>query len=235
MPLAVPSSSELRLLSSMATRRVLAELTKRFEAQSACRVVFESVGGVDVAKRVKAGEAVDAVVLAREVIDEMMRSGHITEGTRRDLVASPVAVAVRAGAGRPDISRVDGVKRAVLAARSVGYSTGPSGRYLAELFARWDDTGALTDRLTVAPAGVPVAALVARGDVELGFQQLSEMLGVEGIDVVGLLPSEIQVVTIFSGGVTRTSTQPQAALALLEFLAAPAAADIKRAHGMEPA
>jgi molybdate transport system substrate-binding protein len=229
----VGDATEIRVMSSMATRRVLADLATRFEAQSPWRVALESVGGVDATRRVKAGEILDAVVLARDAIDELIATGHIVAGSRIDLVASPVAVAVRAGASRPDIGTADAVKRAVLAASRVGYSTGPSGSHLAKIFGGWDP--ALKDRITVASPGVPVGTLVARGDVELGFQQLSELIGLEGIEVVGLLPAPIQVVTIFSGGVARTSTQPDAVRTLLSFMAAPSATEVKRIYGMDAA
>jgi molybdate transport system substrate-binding protein len=226
---------QIRVLSSMATRRVLADLAVRFEAESSHRVAVESVGGVDAAKRVRAGEALDAVVLAREVIDDLITTGHLVAGSRIDVVASPVALAVRAGAARPDVSTADGVRRAVMSAGRIGYSTGPSGSHLARIFAGWDTTGHLKDRIIVAPPGTPVATLVARGDVELGFQQLSELMGVEGIDIVGLLPAPIQLVTVFSGGIARTSTQPDAVRALLAFMADEAVVDVKRKYGMNAA
>src|SRR5688572_19971766 len=121
----------------MATRRLLAELTARFEARSSTKVAVESIGGVDAAKRVRAGEAFDVVVLAGDVIDQLSTEGRIIAGTRVDIAASPVAVAVRAGARHPDISSAGAVRDAVLAAATIGYSTGPSGTYLAKLFDRW--------------------------------------------------------------------------------------------------
>ncbi len=226
------ATSKIRMVSSMATRHVLAELISRFEAASPLPVELVSIGGVDAAKRVKAGEAFDVVVLAANVIDDLIAAGHLVAGSRVDLVTSPVALAVRAGASHPDISSAEGVKRAVLAARTVGYSTGPSGTYLAQLFAGWDPTGDIKSRIVIAPPGVPVATLVARGDVELGFQQLSELLGVDGIDVVGMLPAAIQMVTTFSGGVGSAATHPDAARGLLAFMASPAATEIKERFGM---
>ena len=141
---------------------------------------------------------------------------------------------MRAGAAHPDISSGAAVKAAVLAARKVGYSTGPSGQYLAKLFASWDADGTLKDRITVAQPGVPVASLVARGDIDLAFQQLSE-LGGDGIEVVGPLPPDIQMITTFSGGVASSSTQPDAARALLAFFGSPATRSLKQAPGMDAA
>jgi molybdate transport system substrate-binding protein len=218
----------------MATRRLLGEIIAQFEKTSPHRVALESVGGLDAAKRVRAGEPLDVVVLAREVIDDLIGAARIVEGSRVDVAVSAIGVAVRSGTPHPDISSADGVKAAVLAARRIGYSTGPSGQYLAKLFASWDPDGRLKDRITVAPVGVPVGSLVARGDIDLAFQQLSE-LGGDGIDVVGQLPPDIQMMTTFSGGVARASAQPDAARALLAFMASPTLTPIKREHGMDAA
>ena len=218
----------------MATRRLLGEMIAQFEKTSPHRVALESVGGLDAAKRVRAGEPLDVVVLAREVIDDLIGAARIVQGSRVDVAVSAIGVAVRSGTPHPDISSVDGVRAAVLAARRIGYSTGPSGQYLARLFASWDPDGRLKDRITVAPVGVPVGSLVARGDIDLAFQQLSE-LGGDGIDVVGQLPPDIQMMTTFSGGVARASAQPDAARALLAFMASPALTPIKREHGMDAA
>ena len=218
----------------MATRQVLADLVAGFAQQSGTQAAIESVGGVDAAKRVAAGEAFDVVILASDAIDKLMAAGHLAPGSKVDWVHSGVAVAVPAGAPLPDLSSEDAVRAAVLAAPSISLSTGPSGVALAQLFARWGIADQIAPRMVQAPPGVPVGALVARGEVALGFQQLSELLHVPGITIAGPLPAAIQITTTFSAGVGAQSPQTDAARALLAYLASPQAADAKRRQGMAP-
>src|SRR5205085_6264611 len=222
-------------ISSMAMRHVLTELGEAYEQQSGQRVIIASVGGVDAVRRVQEGEAVDFVVLAADSIEKLAAGGHVVPRSRTDLARSAVAMAVAAGATRPDVSSESAIRDAILQARSIGYSTGPSGAHLVRLFERWAIADAVAPRSVQASPGVPVGTLVARGDVELGFQQLSELMHVPGIDVIGLLPQEIQISTVFSGAVCTASNRPAAAKALLSFLASPEADVAKRRHGMEPA
>jgi molybdate transport system substrate-binding protein len=228
-------TSRITGISSMATRQVLADLCAAFEQRSGVEVAIESVGGVDAAKRVQSGEPFDVVVLASNAIDQLIAASRVVAGSKVDLVHSGVAIAVCAGAPRPDIGSEDAVRRAVRSARSIGVSTGPSGVQLAQLFERWGISAEIKDRIVQAPPGVPVGALVARGEVELGFQQLSELMHLEGIDVVGALPPAIQIVTTFSAGVCVGSTQAEAVRRMLDFMASPLATEAKRRHGMEPA
>ncbi len=226
----------LRLISSMATKPLLADLAALYRAQApGVEVQVESVGGVDAAKRVEAGEAFDGVVLASNAIDKLIASGHVLSGSRTDLVRSGVAVAVPAGTPVPDISTEAALKAAVLAAPTLGYSTGPSGVQLAKQFEAWGIAEQIAPRIVQAKPGVPVASLVAKGEVALGFQQLSEMLGVPGITLVGGLPKEVEIITTFSGSVAAACQQPDAMRALLAFWRSPACDALKRQHGMDPA
>lgn len=227
-------SASLRAISSMATRQVLADLAAAWQDRSGLRVAIESVGGVDAANRVAAAEAFDAVFLACDAIDKLLAAGHVA-GTRVDLVRSEVAVAVRRGSPRPDLSSAEAVRQAVLAAPSIGDSTGPSGTALLELLERWGIAGQVRPRTVQAPPGIPVGSLVAKGEVALGFQQHSELMHLDGIEVVGPLPAPIRITTIFSGAVCTAAAQPLQARALLDFMASPQAADAKRRQGMEPA
>ncbi len=227
-------TSALRIISSMATRQLLMDLLAAHQHESGQSATLEAVGGVDAAKRVLAGEDFDVVVLAARAIDELIVAGRIVAGSRVDLVDSGVYLAVRAGAPRPAIATEDDIRRAVLDAHSVGYSTGPSGVYLAALFERWGISEALKGRTVQAPAGVPVGSLLAKGEVALGFQQLSELMNQAGIEVLGPLPPAIQIMTTFSAGLSASSGSAQASRTLMAFMAspAPAVAAIKRANGM---
>lgn len=219
----------------MATRLVLGELTAAYAASTGVVTQIQSVGGVDAAKRVAAGEAFDAVFLASDAVDKLEAAGHVVAGSRVDLFRSGVAVAVRAGASAPDIASEDALKRAVLAARSISLSTGPSGTALAALFARWGIADEIAPRMVQAPPGVPVGSLVAKGEVELGFQQWSELMHLDGIQVLGALPQAVAIVTTFSGAVCTASTQAAAVRGLLQYFSSPEVEATKRRHGMEPA
>ena len=220
----------------MATRHLLADLVAAFSGTFPnADVSIESTGGVEAARRVAAGEPFDGVVLAAGALEALIAQGHVIAGSRVDVVQSPMAMAVRTGAARLPVDTEDAVTRAVLSAPRIGYSTGPSGDHLLALFERWGIAAIVKDRLVQARPGIPVASLVATGQVDLGFQQLSELLRVDGVEVIGLLPEAIQGTTTFSAGVARTSTQVERVRELLAFMGSPAVAAIKRSHGMEPA
>lgn len=221
-------------ISSMATRAVLAELAAAYRDRAGVEVAIESVGGVDAAKRVAAGEAFDVVLLASDAIDKLITAGHLA-APRVDLVRSPVAIAVRAGAPKPDVGSEAAVQHAVLAARSLAYSTGPSGAHLQRLFERWGLADVVQAKLVQAPPGVPVGRLVADGQAELGFQQLSELMHLPGIEVLGTLPAPIEFITTFSAALPPAGAQADAVRALLAFMTSPDAVAAKHRHGMAPA
>lgn len=221
-------------ISSMATRQILAELSGAYQQKTGRSVAIESVGGVDAAKRIRAGENFDIVVLAEDAMKKLEAEGFLKSGSRAGFAESSIAVAVRAGKKRPDLTSEATTKAAVLAAQSVGYSTGPSGTHVLKVLERWGVDAKDTKRVVQAPPGVPVGTLVARGEVELGFQQLSEFLEVQGIEVAGLLPSEIQSVTLFACGISALAGNEAGARDLIAFLASPDANATKWKHGMEP-
>ena len=226
----------IRVISSMATKPLLTDLARLFMAHAPqFEVQLESVGGVDAAKRVQAGEAFDCVVLASNAIDSLQTEDLLLKGSRTDLVHSGVAVGVPMGASTPDISTEQALRQAVLAAASLGISTGPSGVQLGKLFEHWGIAEQIKDRIVQAKPGVPVGALLAQGQVALGFQQLSEMMGVAGITVLGPLPDAVQITTTFSGSVAITSARPEGVRKMLAIWASAACIPTKLQHGMEAA
>jgi molybdate transport system substrate-binding protein len=227
-------STRLAGISSMATRHVLADVADAWQLFGG-EVAFESVGGVDAARRVRDGEKFDLVVLAAEAIGKLASAGRIVAGSAVDVARSTVAIAARQGSAHPVVDTEAALLTAVLSARSLGYSTGPSGDALQKLFARWGITDQVRARIVQAPPGVPVGVLLARGEVELGFQQLSELMHLDGIDVIGPMPPGLEIATTFSGAICTASTHPDTARAWLDFARSPAADEAKRRHGMRPA
>jgi len=228
------AAAPIKILTSMATREALQALADAYPDAAARPIAIENIGGVKAAERVRGGEVLDVIVLADNVIDGLIAEGKLRPG-RFDFASSGVTMCVPKGRALPNISNGDAVKQAVLAATAVCYSTGPSGVYLEKLFAQWGIADALKSKLVVAPPGVPVGGLVAEGKADLGFQQLSELIHLSGIEIVGGLPPDIQKRTMFSAGIPVASTNPEGARAVLAYMTAPAAADLKRKNGMEPA
>jgi molybdate transport system substrate-binding protein len=224
----------LKVMSSLAIKAAYLELLPQFEKASRHEVATQWVGMADILKRIKAGESVDLVIGSAALVDELTQLGRIMPGSRVDLVKSGVGVAVRAGARKPDLGSIEALKRTLRAAKSIGYSSGPSGVYLAGLFQRLGIAEELQAKITQTPPGVLVGELVARGEIELCFQQVPELLAVAGIDYAGPLPREIQAVTVFSGGIASAAAQPEAAKALMAFLTSADAAPVIRIKGMEP-
>ena len=229
------AAAEIQVIASSAFREVYFELVPQFEQMHKQKVVASFSSSPDIMKRAKAGESADLFILASGSVDELIKVGKVVPGSRVDLAKSGVGIAVRAGAPKPDISSSDAVKRALLAAKSIGYSGGASGAYITELFQRMGMADELKPKLRQAPPGVPVGELIARGEVEIGFHQMSELLPVAGIDILGPLPADIQQFTVFSAGVSTGAKTPDAAKELVKFLTAPGTVPLIRKKGMEPA
>ncbi len=217
---------------SAAFKEAYLELVPQFERASGHKVESLWVPSVQMMTRLKGGESVDLVILSAASLDELRKAGLVSD--RTDLARSGIGVAVKSGARRPDISSGEAVKRAVLAAKGIAYSTGPSGIYLMGLFQRMGIAEAIKSKVKQVQ-GEPAGGVVARGEAEIAFQQVSELLPVPGIDLVGPLPADIQQITVFSAGLHAAAKQPDAARALVKYLTAPAAAPVIRKKGMEPA
>ena len=226
--------TEIKVMLSAAFKEAYLELAPQFERATGHKLVTLWVPSVQMMNRLKGGETVDVVILSAGSLDELIQAGRVVPGSRVDLARSGVGVAVRAGAPKPDISSGETVKHALLNAKAIAYSTGPSGIYLAGLFERMGIAEQLKSKLRRVQ-GEPAGAVVARGEADLAFQQVSELLPVAGIDLVGPLPPDIQKITTFSAGICVGAKEPDAAKALIHFLTAPAAAPVIRKKGMEPA
>ena len=225
----------MNVIASLAIKAAYLELVPAFERQSRTKVETQWVGMADIRKRMLAGELTDVVIGSAALIEDLINGGSLDSRTRTDLAKSGVGAAVRAGARKPDIGNVDALKKALLNASSIVYSSGPSGVYLAELFQRLGLAEALKAKAKQAPPGVLVGELVAKGQFELCFQQLPELRQVAGITYIGPLPAEVQMVTVFSGAVHSRSSQGKPANALLRHLASRDAHRVMRKHGLEPA
>lgn len=223
---------EIRVMQSAAFKEAYETLVSGFERASGHKVTTLWTPSVDMMGQLKGGEVVDLVIMSASAIDELVKHGKLAD--RTDLATSGIGVAVRAGAPKPDISSGDALKRAVLAAKSIVYSTGPSGIYLKALFERMGIAAQIKSKILICK-GEPAGAVVARGEAEIGFQQVCELLPVAGIDLVGPLSSDIQIITTFSAGVHVDAAQTEAARALVSHLTAKQAHPVIRKCGMEPA
>jgi molybdate transport system substrate-binding protein len=230
---AAAGAAEIKVLSTQATEEAYRELVPLFEQASGHKVTTIITGTLDVQKRIAASETYDLIIMAGPAIDDFIKSGKIVPGSRVDLARSGVGVAVRAGAPKPDISSTEALKKTLMAAKSIGYSTGPSGVYLANLFQRLGVAVAVKPKLKQTPTGVFVGSIVANGEAEIGFQQVSELSHFPGVDFVGPLPADLQEITVFASGIQVGAKQVEAAKAWVKFLAAPASAPAFTKRGLE--
>jgi molybdate transport system substrate-binding protein len=227
-------AAELKVLSTQATEEAYRELVPQFEKDTGHKVTTVFTGTLDANKRLAAGETYDLLIMSGPSIDEHIKAGKVVPGSRVDLAKSGVGVGVKAGAPKPDISTTEALKKTLLAAKSIGYSTGPSGVYVIGLFQRMGVADEVKGKLKQTPTGVFVGSIIASGEAEIGFQQVSELSHFAGVDYVGPLPADVQQFTTFSSGIVAGTKETDAAKALVKFIAAPAAAAAFKKRGMEP-
>jgi molybdate transport system substrate-binding protein len=223
--------AHLTVMQSLAFKEAYLKLAPQFEGASGHRVSTLWVPTGKIITTLEAGEAADLVIIAAAVVDALIAKRLARE--RIDVARCGVGVAVRAGAARPDLSSAESLKRAVLAAKSLVYSRGPSGVYLDGLFERMGIAGEIEHKL-MRVQGEPAGEIVARGEAEIGFQQMCELLPVAGIDVVGPLPAQVQEITTFAATVLDDARAPEAARELIEYLRTGAAKAVIRATGLDP-
>ncbi len=226
----------LRAISSMATRQLLADMVHSYAQIHGAQWQVESVGGVDAARRVAAGEPFELVLLASDAIDQLIAQGHLLSGSRTDWVLSTVVVAVPEGVPPPPIATEAQLREAVQNAPTIGISTGPSGAYVEKLIRGWGLGDWLEARRVVPPPGTPVGQYMAQGKVALGFQQRSEMVGLSGVQVLGPLPEPVAYTTVFSAGIPAAlgADHPQRAETdrFLNYLTSDESLSFKLQHGM---
>ena len=227
-------AAELKVLSTQATEDTYRELVPQFEKATGYTVTTIFTGTLDAQKRLAAGESYDMVIMAGPAIDAQIKAGKVASGSRVDLAKSGVGVGVPKGAPKPDIGTTEALKKTLLAARSIGYSTGPSGVYMIGLFEKLGLSDQVRDKLKQTPTGVFVGTIIANREVEIGFQQVSEVGNFPGVDYVGPLPAEVQQMTVFSSGIVVDAKEAEAARALVKFLTTPEAGAAFRKRGMEP-
>jgi molybdate transport system substrate-binding protein len=227
-------AAEIKVVGSPGFREAYTELVPGFEKMTGNKVTTNWGGVNEVAKRVADGETADIVILPIAQIDDLIARGKLLAPTRIIVAKSGVGVAVRAGAPKVDMTSSDGLRKALLAAKSIAYSTGPSGAHMADLIKKWGIADQLKGKIVISPPDTPVGEVVARGGAEIGFQQVSELVHVKGIDYLGPLPPDIQETTVFAAAVQKTARQPTAAQALIKYLSAPEAAPVIKKAGMDP-
>jgi len=226
-------AAEIVVTSSTAMREAVEELAAMFERASGNKVTMTFQSGVETSAKIEAGAVADLVVTTPQAIDELVKAGKIVAGSRVNFVQSGVGVAVRAGAPRPDISTPDAFKKAMLAAKSVGISKGPSGVYLMSIMARLGIADQVKQKGVTPELGQRVGDLIARGEAEIGVQQITELLPIAGIDFLGPLPNELQTKIGYATARPVTARQPEARNFASAVAASEAALPVTKKMGLE--
>jgi molybdate transport system substrate-binding protein len=231
----VANAAELKVISTRATEEIYRELAPQFEKATGHKLTTTFTGTLDLQKRIAAGEAYDVIIIIDTAIDDYIKSGKIVPGSRVDIAKSGIGVGVRAGLPKLDIGSAEALKNALLAAKSIGYSTGPSGAVVLDMLQKMGIADVVKSRLKQPPSGMLVGSIIAGGDADIGFQQTNELSHFAGVDYLGPLPAEFQDITRRSGGIMVGSKEIEAARQLLKFISGPEAAPVIRRHGLDPA
>ena len=227
-------AAELKVVAPNAVKEAVGELSARFEKEAKLTLVLSSAGSETIAKRVSDGEMFDVVISTSPGLDRLIKEGRLVTASKHDFSRSAIAAAVKADVARPDVSTTEGLRAALLKAESIGISSGASGRYLEQLFQKLGVADQIKQKIRQPPSGAQIGDLVARGDIELGFQQVTELVHTKGLQYLGPIPAELQGFTIWSAAVHTASMEPDAAAAFVKALSAPEAAAAIRSSGMEP-
>ena len=227
-------AAELKVVAPNAVKEAISEIAARFERETRHTLVLSWAGSETISKRVSDGEMFDLVVNTSVGIDRLAKEGRLVTASKRDLARSAVAVAVKAGAARPNVSTVEGLRQALLNAESIAISSGASGRYLEQLFHRLGVGEQIKQKIKQPPSGAQIGDLLARGEVELGFQQVTELKHGKGFHYLGVLPAEIQNYTIWSIAVHTGSKEAETAASFIKAISASESATAIRSSGMEP-
>ncbi len=228
-------AADISVIAANAVRGALLELGAAFEKSSSHKVATQWGGTTAIAKRIESGDVFDIVLIGSEQIDALIAKGKLAAGSRADFAKSGIGIAITSGVRKPDVSTREALKNAVLAAKSVAYSSGPSGYYIAELFRKMGIADQIKDKVKQPPSGVQVGEMLARGDAELGFQQISELMHRKGIHYLGPLPPDIQNVTIYSAGLHVAARDAEVAKSLIKFLTSSGSESALQKIWMDPA
>jgi molybdate transport system substrate-binding protein len=235
----IADAAEIKIFSSSALNGVLTELAPQFERENGHKLVIQYGASATLKRQIDAGETPDVAILTPALIGDLIKAGKVTSGTQANVARSGVGVAVRVGAAKPDVGTVEAFKKALMAARSIGYTDpalgGLSGVYIGGLLERLGLAEALKSKIKLTSnAPHALADAVAKGDIELGLIQISEIVPEPGLQLVGPFPPELQNFSVFTAGVLASGKEPEASRALIKFLASPAASAVIKAKGMEP-
>jgi molybdate transport system substrate-binding protein len=230
----VAGAADIKVLASGATKEIVGDLVPEFEKKSGHNVTVEFAGTATIKKRLTAGDFYDLVIVGAPVVDAFIQQNKLAAGSRVDLMKSGVGVAGRVDAAKPDIGSSSALKKTLLAAKSIGYSSGPSGDYVMTLVARLGIAEQVKAKMKQVAPGARIGTMLESGEVEIGFQQVSELIHEKNIVYLGPLPADVQKITVFAAGIHVGAKQPEAAKTFVKALKSPEATTAIKAHGMEP-